>query len=596
MTGRRGRATDTARTMWDVTIADPVREGRLRLDGLPPVARQLAVTGVVLLGGLLASLVLNDLWRRGPLTLVRDFEQSPNLAGRGVIPFTLVALGVAWTLILAGGALGRPRVAALAGGAFLLANSGLTSASVLGGTRLLRLLPHVVVACYFAAPALAVAVSLLRRTARFAAARVLAGVALAVTVLSFFGAQLVVYVHEESVGHSASLPRLLDGTLDGLQGFLVPLFILAVAGLVQLNHRVAAGLATPFWDVPAWMARTLVLLLIALKLRYALVGRVGHWTTYAVERRAQAVQAVGFVLLLGGAAWLFRRARRAGPSGEPPAAALPTEPLLYGGSLLLSTPVLLVGAATSLSLFLVSRGRLRAGRWVQRNFPTGFVVKYLLIVAFTAVLLAGLALLARRRSPSSGLGPAAVVLLSAWALPNLVLQQLTVRGVGFDIGAVDLLLTLAALAYLVLRWRRLDTAAAVRLGALLLFATFVAGNNYVATRLVSRALATFTPPAVLLIVVGVLWVLLADSAFASVSSTSFPRETRALLWIGYLLFTVTVTNYVLVARETEFRIEFDRFAFHLLALPLAAWLAVRGTFAAPAPEPERAPWQTARRS
>ena len=125
---------------------------------------------------------------------------------------------------------------------------------------------------------------------------------------------------------------------------------------------------------------------------------------------------------------------------------------------------------------------------------------------------------------------------------------------------------------MLLRGRKTAT---VRLGALLVFASLVAGNGYLATRLVSRALAFFAPPAVLLIVVGVMYVVLADSAFASLSSRNFPRETRVLLWLGYLIFVVAVTNYVLVAREAEYRIEFDRYGFHLLALPLAVWLAVR---------------------
>jgi hypothetical protein len=215
---------------------------------------------------------------------------------------------------------------------------------------------------------------------------------------------------------------------------------------------------------------------------------------------------------------------------------------------------------------------------VVANFPSSFVVRYLLIGVFGVVLVAGVALAVRRDRALGG----ALVLIGAWVVPNVALQQLSERDVGFDIGFLDLLLTLVALAYVAARWRRLGTAGAVRVGGLLLFASFVAGNGYVATRLVSRVLAAFTPPAVLLIVIGVLYVVLADSSFASASSANFPRETRALLWIGYLIFTVAVTNYVLVAREVEYRIEYDRFAFHLLALPLAAWLAVRSRFG-PAP-------------
>ena len=574
------RAGSTLRVMGDVMIAEPVRQGRLRLAGLPPVVRQLSIAGVVVLGGLLVSLVFNDLWRRGPLTLVRDFEQTPNLAARNVIPFTLVAVAVAWTLILAGAALARPVVAVLVGVAFLIANSGISDTGVSPRqSDLVRLLPDLTLGAYFAAPVLALLISFLRRVGR--GHRVwptVAAVALGLAVALFFGGHLAVYVAEESRGDLASLPRELDITLNALQGFLVPLFILAVAGLVQLNHHVAEAVATPFWDVPAWVAKLVVVLLIGVKLRYGLVGRTDEWSAYVTERGPQAVQALGFLLFVAGAALLFRHLRAVGDDG------VPTEGLVYGGSLLLSTTVLVVGVVVNVSVFLSNRGAERAGRWVAENFPSSFLGKYLLIAIFTTVLLAGVALAVRpRRSRRDRAVAGALILLSAWVVPNLVLQQLSERDVGFDIGFVDLLLTLVAAVYLVVRWRRLDSAATVRLGALLVFASLVAGNGYVATRVVSRVLAAFTPPAVLLIVIGVLYVVFADSAFASASSTNFPRETRALLWIGYLIFVVAVTNYVLVAREAEYRIEYDRFAFHLLALPLAAWLAVRSRFAPPPP-------------
>jgi hypothetical protein len=519
------------------------------------------------------SLVFNDLWRRGPLVLVRDFEAAPNLAARDVIPFTLVSVAVAWALILAGAALARPVVAVLVGVAFLLANSGISDVVVSGDDSIvLRVMPDVTLGCYFAAPALAVVVSLLRLRSRWPAARAVAAVALGLAVLTFFGGQLAIYVAEESRGQLVSLPRSLDGTLNGLQGFLVPLFILAVAGLVQLNHHVAEGLVTPLWDLPPRVVKVLVVVLIAVKLRYALLGRVDDWTAYVVERRVQALQAVGFLILLAGAAWLFRHRRHAVADDDD----VQTEGLVYGASFLLSFTVVLVGLVTSVSLFLAGRGAEGAGRWVIENFPASFVVKYVLLGLFTVVLLAGVALCVRRgRTGRDQAVGGAMVLVGAWVVPNLALQQLSERDVGFDIGFLDLLLTVAALVYVVVRWRRLDTPAAVRLGALLVFASLVAGNGYVATRLVSKVLAAFTPPAVLLIVIGVLYVVLADSSFASASSANFPRETRALLWIGYLIFVVAVTNYVLVAREAEYRIEYDRFAFHLLALPLAAWLAVR---------------------
>jgi len=39
------------------------------------------------------------------------------------------------------------------------------------------------------------------------------------------------------------------------------------------------------------------------------------------------------------------------------------------------------------------------------------------------------------------------------------------------------------------------------------------------------------------------------------------RRRRACCGSGYLIFVVAVTNYVLVARKAEYRIDEDRFAF-----------------------------------
>ncbi|MDQ3897725.1 MAG: hypothetical protein M3326_10885 [Actinomycetota bacterium] len=575
------RAAGTARTMGRVIVADPIRQGRLRLEGLPGLVRELAILGVVALGSLLGSLILTDLWRRGPLTLVQDFEATPFLSAKTIVSFTLVTLVVAWVLVLAGGSLARPPVAALAAVAFLLFNSEIAEPIVRGDSQTLRLLADVVGVAYFVAPAVAVTLSLLRLASRRRPLRAVLAVAMVAATVAFFAANLAIYVLDERAGRGGTLPRLLDGAMNDLQGFLVPLFILAVAALVQLSHQVAEGVSTPFWRLDARVARIAVLVLIAVKLRYGLLGRVDEWATYVVERRVQAVQALAYVLLIAGGAWLFARLR------DDDGHEVPTETVVYVSSMLLSSAIVILGLVTTGAFFLTKVGVESAPRWVLDNFPRTGVAKYLILSTFAVLLVIGLVLYARpRRAPWNRRLGGLLILLGAWIVPSVALQQLSTRDVGFHVGLVDLGLTLLALVYVVVRWRRLDTAAAVRLGALLVFASLVAGNGYLATRVVSRVLAFFAPPAVLLIVVGVLYVVLADSAFASVSSRNFPRETRVLLWLGYLIFVVAVTNYVLVAREAEYRIEFDRYAFHLLALPLAAWLAVRARIAPPEHEEE----------
>ncbi|MEA2686478.1 MAG: hypothetical protein QOE93_1673, partial [Actinomycetota bacterium] len=439
----QGRAATTVRTMGRVMFVDPVRAGRLRVAGLTPLTRGLAILGVGTLGMLLVSLILNDLWRRGPLALVRDFEATPNLAAKGVVSFTVVALAIAWVLILVGGALARPPVAVVAAVAFLLGNTSMSEVLTRGDSTALRMLPDVVAACYFAAPALLVALSCLRLTERWRGVRPVLGVALAAAGIAFFAAHLAIFVLEERAGNPSILPRQLDGAMNGLQGFLVPLFVLAVAALVQLNHQVTRAVTTPFWTLSTRVAKLAVLLLVAVKLRYALDGRVDEWTAYVVERRPQAVQAAGFVLLLALAALLFRRL------GEERPPEVPTDGVVFAGSALLATTVVVTGIILSGATFLARVGPGEPDRWVLEHFPFRFMGKYLTLTVFAVVFIIGLSLVVRPRPPPRGrhLG-AVLVLLGAWIIPSLVLQQLSDRDVGFNIGLVDLALTLAALVYL----------------------------------------------------------------------------------------------------------------------------------------------------
>src|SRR3978361_1310721 len=53
--------------LWVTTFRDPVREGRLRLDGLTGPSRHLARIGLVALVVLLGSTLFATRWRRGEL-------------------------------------------------------------------------------------------------------------------------------------------------------------------------------------------------------------------------------------------------------------------------------------------------------------------------------------------------------------------------------------------------------------------------------------------------------------------------------------------------------------------------------------------------
>ena len=168
-------------------------------------------------------------------------------------------------------------------------------------------------------------------------------------------------------------------------------------------------------------------------------------------------------------------------------------------------------------------------------------------------------------------------------IPNTVAQRFLDHPIGFRPALADLLLTVAVAGYLAVRWKDVDGAHATRLAALLVFTWLVAGRGDPLERLGSL----LTLPEVVIIVFGVVFSLLSDSSFAAAASTNFPRESRPLLWIGFLIFSASVSNFIAATHGREITRVVELVGFHYLAVPLAAWLVIRRWFAPAATEPAR---------
>ena len=87
--------------LWVTTFRDPVRTGRLRLDGLSRPERLLARCGLVTMVLLLASLLFGELWRRRDLLALTILDE-PRFVPDGLVPVTLVAFFLAMALIVWG--------------------------------------------------------------------------------------------------------------------------------------------------------------------------------------------------------------------------------------------------------------------------------------------------------------------------------------------------------------------------------------------------------------------------------------------------------------------------------------------------------------
>ena len=205
----------------------------------------------------------------------------------------------------------------------------------------------------------------------------------------------------------------------------------------------------------------------------------------------------------------------------------------------------------------------------------GYLVIWLFLFAAGLVLYLRNDALSRRRE----LG-AALILLGAWGIPNTLAQRFFDH---FRPAFADLLLTVAVAGYVAVRWQRVDGPLATRLVALLVFTWLVAGRGDPLERLGSL----LTLPEVVVIVFGVVFTLLSDSSFASATSTNFPRDSRPLLWIGFLIFSASVSNFIAATHGRDITRLSETVGFHYLAIPLAAWLVIRRRFAPAATEPAR---------
>jgi hypothetical protein len=146
-----------------------------------------------------------------------------------------------------------------------------------------------------------------------------------------------------------------------------------------------------------------------------------------------------------------------------------------------------------------------------------------------------------------------------------------------NLALLDILVTVAVAAVLVARWPRIDAAGAARLGVIVLFGWLVlTEGDFLA--IVGSLLGL---PGIIVVVIGTLFVLAAGSTFASRDTPRFPRVSRPLLWMGYLVVSVAITNWVNATHAGNVAAEAGARAFFYVGIPMAVWLLTRRPVSAP---------------
>jgi hypothetical protein len=559
------------RPVWETAFKDPVEDGHLRLKGMSKPIRQVAIVGVCTLVLLLVSVLFSDRWRQGDLLFLDTSSGRPEFLPVGVLPLTLVALALAW-IVLSLGALHAGRWVRVAVAFLFMATTaslGKAAAFEVGESLALKVGPETIRVAFFVVPGLLVlsclipARSYLRLRWAF-----LVGVALAVAVM--FMTHLWVHLAFIDEGFEAHTAALVSGSVTDVRGLLTPLIFASGLLVLDFGLDVAKGIALSGRTIATSAIKALLLAVIVFKLAVQLFP-LSNWTAYIQERPVAVLRTLVSVVALVAAGWWIQRYRSDEETSD-----RNKERLLYGSSFVLGAPTLISMLAVSLGVFLTIQLSNSSGYRLIRNFPTTGLFQYGRIVLAAGAVLLGLYLL-RPRPPGKGpltggaarrqLG-AGVLLMGAWTLPTVVTDAFDVQ-LGFNDGLFDLVVTFAVTAFVLTRWSSLTSGQAVMSLAIVLFSWLVMTKG----DWISIGGQVIGLPEVLIVVFGIGFSLLGDCQFTARSSSSLPQASRSLLWVGYLLLSVTIFHWFVVVHAVDDSDQLAGVGYFYLGLPLAAWLA-----------------------
>jgi hypothetical protein len=163
-----------------------------------------------------------------------------------------------------------------------------------------------------------------------------------------------------------------------------------------------------------------------------------------------------------------------------------------------------------------------------------------------------------------------LVVLGVWLVPEFVLNAAE-RNPGFSFPLADIVITLAVAALLAVRWRRTETSDALTLTAITVFAWLALSRG----DWIALVGGLFGLPAILVVVFGIVYSVAGDSGFTRVSSKRMPQGSRVLIFVGYLVLSVTTLHWVEVTHAENFSGPFSYLGFYYLGIPWAAWLLGR---------------------
>jgi len=184
-------------------------------------------------------------------------------------------------------------------------------------------------------------------------------------------------------------------------------------------------------------------------------------------------------------------------------------------------------------------------------------------------------LLARGRSAARrelGLG---LLLLGLWNAPFYLLAVFGVR-LEFSNPLLDIVITAGIGVVALVRWRNIDRFEGTALIVITLFTWLAFSRGDFISAITNGPLGFLGITSAIVVVFGIVYTLLADSAMASGSSRGFPRDSRVLLYLGFLVLSTAVLAWVDITHATsDIQQIVSANGFADIGIPFAAWLVIR---------------------
>lgn len=558
---------DPLRPVWWSAFRGPVTEGHVRLHGLSWTERQAARVGLVTLVLLLGSLLLADRWRRGDLLPIGDGENLTFLPA-GLVAATLLCFVVAWTMLLWGALTAAWPVRVAMAVVFLLTNASLAIPASLeiGDHRALRWGNELVSSGYYTATGLLVlSIGLRWLPVRVAAVllpvlRVLVAAAVAV----FFMTHLWVHLAFSEEGFSAIVQQQVANSVSEIDGLLQPLVYVAAILVIDFGLNTSLGVAESVRTAPVRVVRWVLVALLAVKLWFLLLDELGEWATYVHDRPAAVVRTLVSVALLAALVLWVARLPLSDAVDEAKERALYLTTFAFG--LPVVTSILVVGTG----VFVLAQFHTEEVPGFVDAYPTNTVSDWGLPLLAALAVVVGVLLVRRRRTPLDLELGSALVCIGAWALPSLLVNH-TDWELGFSDKLLDLTVTLGIAVVVAVTWRRLTMRLAIVLAALTVF-TWLAMTRGDWVGLVG---SWFALPAVLVTVFGILLSVASDAGFTAEHGRVVPQGSRVLLFVGYVVLSVTLLHWVETTHASDLRGVLSNAGFFFIGIPWAAWTVGR---------------------